>query len=101
MAGDVVSVDGTTGLGASGRAETPAQRAARHLAEAKRAAFAQVQLLTSEMGTLRQVAFEIVQGGPIYPAGVRDLCGQFLQELDNKAKSLEGVMAKVSGELSA
>ena len=75
-------------------AETPAARAARHLAEARAAADAQIELLVSEMSVMHGVAQEIVDGGPIYPAGVRDLCGRFLEELESKAKTVESVMQK-------
>ena len=74
---------------------SPAARAARHLAEAKEAANEQIGLLVSEMFVLHGIAREIVEGGPIYPAGVRDLCGRFLEELESKAKTVETVMQKL------
>jgi hypothetical protein len=85
MSGNVATLDSV---------ETPAARAARHLAEAKEAAFEQIELLVGEMFTVHGIAKEIVEGGPIYPAGVRDLCGRFLEELESKAKTVESVMQK-------
>lgn len=75
-------------------AESPAARAARHLAEAKEAANEQIELLVSEMSVVHAIAQEIVDGGPIYPAGVRDLCERFLEELEGKAKTVAAVMQK-------
>jgi hypothetical protein len=72
--------------------ETPAARAARHLQEAKEAANEQVELFVSEMSVMHGIAQEIAQGGPIYPAGVRELCERFLEDLENKAKSVASVM---------
>jgi hypothetical protein len=74
--------------------ESPAARAARHLAEAKEAADQQIELLLSEMAVVRGVAQEIAQGGPVYPAGVRDLCERFLSELDAKSKTVAAVLQK-------
>ena len=87
MSGQVVTAYKST--------ETPAARAARHLAEAREAADAQVELLVSEMSVMHGVAQEIVNGGPIYPAGVRDLCSRLLQELEAKAKTIATVMQKL------
>jgi hypothetical protein len=74
--------------------ESPAARAARHLAEAKLAADQQIELMLSEMTVLRGVAQEIAEGGPVYPAGVRDLCERFLTEIDTKAKTVGAVVQK-------
>ena len=86
MSGNVATLESVT---------SPAARAARHLAEAKEAANEQIGLLVSEMLVLHGIAREIVEGGPIYPAGVRDLCGRFLEELESKAKTVETVMQKL------
>ncbi len=75
--------------------ESPAARAARHLAEAKVAADQQIDLLLGEMNVVRGVAQEIAEGGPVYPAGVRDLCERFLAELDAKSKHVAAVQQKL------
>lgn len=71
---------------------SPAALAAKHLAEARQAAEEQIRLLVSEMAVLRGVAREIAVGGPIYPAGVREMSDRFVAELEAKAKSISSVM---------
>jgi hypothetical protein len=75
--------------------ESPAKRAARHLVEAEKAATEQVELLLNQMFALHGVARAIVEGGPIYPAGVRDLCTRLLTEVETKAKTVDSVLQKI------
>ena len=75
--------------------ESPAKRASRHLAEAEKAASEQVELLLNQMFVLHGVARAIVDGGPIYPGGVRDLCTRLLTEVETKAKTVDSVLQKI------
>jgi hypothetical protein len=71
---------------------SPAQKAARHLAQARQHAEEQIRLLVDEMSLMHGISSEITAGGPIYPAGVRELAGRFNEELEQKAKSIASIM---------
>ena len=70
---------------------SPAAKAARYLAQAKQCANEQIELLVSEMSIVRAISQEIVDGGPIYPAGIRDLCERFVSELQAKTSGINQV----------
>ena len=78
--------------------QSPAAKAARYLAQARQCAREQIDLLVSEMAIVREISQEIVEGGPIYPAGIRDLCERFVSELQAKTNGISTVMQPAKGQ---
>jgi hypothetical protein len=69
--------------------EAPAARAQRLYAEARAAAFEQVDRLEAELARAVALASQIADGGDVYPPGVRDLCRRLGEEIGSKAQTLE------------
>lgn len=72
--------------------ETPAQRANRLMAEAKAAAQEQITALEQALAQVADLAAQIVDGGDIYPAGVRDLCRRMADEAVWKTQTLDAIL---------
>jgi hypothetical protein len=69
--------------------ETPAARAERLYAEARTAAFEQVDRLEVELARAVALAGQIADGGDVYPPGVRDLCRRLAEEVGQRAQTLD------------
>jgi hypothetical protein len=68
--------------------ETPGARAQRMFEEARAVASEQVAALDAAMVQVRRLAGEIVDGGDLYPAGIRDVCRRMVEDLGWRSKTL-------------
>lgn len=72
--------------------ESPGKRAILLMAEAKAAGQEQVTLLLQTLEALVRQTTEIVDGGEVYPAGVRDACEKLAEHTASRAQSICAIM---------
>ncbi len=71
--------------------DSPAARLNRLMVEAHQAADEQVKALEDALLNVAYMSAEIVQGGDVYPVGVRELCRRLAEESVWKAQTLESI----------
>ncbi len=72
-------------------ADSPAARLNRLMVEAHQAADDQVKALEDALLNVAYMSAEIVQGGDVYPVGVRELCRRMAEDSVWKAQTLEAM----------
>jgi hypothetical protein len=77
-------------------AATPGRTAIQLMAEAKAAGEQQVAALMRTLELAVAQANEIVEGGEVYPAGVRDAAARFAEHTVFKAQSISAIMRPAS-----
>ena len=73
-------------------ATTPGRSAIQLMAEARAAGEQQVAALMRTLELAVAQANEIVEGGEVYPAGVRDAAARFAENTVFKAQSISAIM---------
>jgi hypothetical protein len=76
-------------------AETPAARIRRLQTEAHTLAREQVERLNGAMLALAHLAEEIADGGDAYPVGAREIARRLIDEVGQRAQTLQAILHKV------
>jgi hypothetical protein len=77
--------------------ETVGERIRRLQAEARALARDHIRTDVSDAAAaLMDVCAEIAEGGDAYPAGVRDLCRQWAEDLKVRTRTLDAIVARSS-----
>lgn len=76
--------------------ETPAQRAARLMAEVRNASHEQVKALEQALAAVSSLASEIAEGGEIYPPGARELCRKLVEDAAWSTQTLEHILRQTT-----
>lgn len=74
--------------------ETLSARVKRLQAEARELARDHILALTVLMADVQAVALEIAEGGPAYPAGVRDLTRRLAGDCEARIATIENITAR-------
>jgi hypothetical protein len=74
--------------------ESTAQRVKRLQAEARMLAREEAERLDRGMMDMAALAAEIVAGGEVYPAGVRELASRLAADLPQKAQGLRSLISR-------
>ena len=75
--------------------ETAADRIRKLQAEAQTLARAQIEELHVAMVALARHAEEIAEGGEAYPVGARELARRLVDEVGQRAQTLQAILSKV------
>lgn len=75
--------------------ETAADRIRKLQAEAQTLARAQIEELHVAMVALARKAEEIAEGGEAYPVGARELARRLVDEVGQRAQTLQAILSKV------
>ena len=76
----------------TGSGPTPGRTAIQLMAEARAAGEQQVAVLLQTLELAVAQANEIIEGGDVYPAGVRDAAARFAENTIFKAQSISAIM---------
>ncbi len=74
--------------------ETPSERIRRLQAEAQVLARQQIERLNEAMTALARQADEIAEGGEAYPVGARELARRLVDEVGQRAHTLQAILHK-------
>lgn len=74
--------------------ESLGARIARLQTEARGLAREHVDTLVAAMNTLAQLGAEIGEGGPAYPAGIRDLARRISEETGSRVQTLAAIQGR-------
>ena len=74
--------------------ETVAERVRRLQAEARMLAKDHIRSLSEQMVAVEQMAAEIADGGDAYPAGVRELAGRLVEDIEARVQTLEAIVSR-------
>ncbi|MBS0297933.1 MAG: hypothetical protein JSR45_16625 [Proteobacteria bacterium] len=74
--------------------ETPAQRIRRLQQEAQTLARSEIQALHEAMVTVARLAGEVAEGGDAYPVGAREVARRLVEEVGQRAGTLQAILRK-------
>ena len=73
---------------------TISQRVQRLQAEAKSLAAEHVVTLLMNMNQVQHLAYDIANGGDAYPAGIRDIARRLVEDMDQKAMTVQAIAGR-------
>jgi hypothetical protein len=75
--------------------ETTSERARRRQYEARLLAREHIAELQCAIDAAETVAATVIEGGPLYPAAVREAAGRILSQLETQGRTLDALMARL------